>query len=95
MHKNKNLSLKNILGSDPKLRFGGDLGKGKRKEKRVLAHNRLIHVVVRSPMARGKRSMLFKEQQVEKIVRHHAAKQHIKVHDYANVGNHLHLLIRI
>ena len=95
MHANKDLSLKNILGSNPKLRFGGDLAKGKRKEKRVLAHNRLIHVVVRSPMARGKRSMLLKAKQVEKIVRDQAAKQHIKVCDYANVGNHLHLLIRI
>jgi len=95
MSKNKALSLNNILGSDPKLRFGGDLAKGKRKEKRFLAHNSLTHVVIKSPMAHGKRSMLHKAKQVEKIVRDQAAKQHIKVCDYANVGNHLHMLIQI
>jgi REP element-mobilizing transposase RayT len=39
--------------------------------------------------------MLRKAQLVEKIVRDQARNQHIQVTDYVNVGNHLHLVIKI
>jgi REP element-mobilizing transposase RayT len=91
----KQFTLEAIVGKNPKLRFGGDLMLGKRKEERVLASRRPIHLVMRSPMARGSRSMLRKARIIEKLVREHAKKQHIKITDYVNVGNHLHLVIEI
>ncbi len=84
-----------VLGKNPGMRFGGDLMAGKRKEERVLLSRRPIHLVMRSPMAKGALSMLRRARSVETLVRSQAAKNHIEITDFVNVGNHLHLVIRI
>jgi len=96
----KQLVLSHVLGGSGKktflkMQFGGDLQKGKRKTKRVLVSRRYVHVVMRSPMAKGRFSLLKRSKWVEATVREQAKKQHIKVFDFANMGNHLHILIKI
>ncbi len=84
-----------LYGKSPDLRFGGELLVGKRKSERVLVSRHPVHLVMRSPMARGARSMLRKVKAIENIVRTQAKKQHIQISDFVNVGNHLHMVIKI
>lgn len=55
-----------------------------------------LHLVLRSSHATGARS--FKNEKYEaciwEIVSHHAKRTGISIYEYANGGNHLHLLIR-
>lgn len=75
---------------------GGSLARGKRKRARPLCTKRTIHVVMRSARARGKWSMLLPHNlsAIEALVYYHAKKFEIRVHHFANVGNHIHLVIR-
>ncbi len=46
-------------------------------------------------MARGARSMLKRARGVESMVRSQAKNQDIEIVDYVNVGNHMHMVIKI
>jgi len=48
---------------------------------------------MRSTKARGRYSLRSKQVEIRKIIEAAAARGKLKVHSYANVGNHLHLLI--
>jgi REP element-mobilizing transposase RayT len=75
---------------------GGELSLGKRKEARPFDRRQALHVVLRSSQARGASSMLHPKHcnrikhLLEKVKSHYK----IRVYRYANVGNHLHLLIK-
>lgn len=78
--------------------FGGSLLKNSNaKTKRPISTKHAMHVVLRSSLARGEWSLrLLKNQRmVEKTIRSQAAKYGIKIYEFANVGNHLHLLIKL
>jgi REP element-mobilizing transposase RayT len=76
---------------------GGILTKGKRKIRRPLDTQKPLHLVMRSSKARGELNFLKVQNRtkVENIVRKQAAKFGIRIASFANVGNHLHLLLRI
>jgi len=93
--KSKQLTF-NILHKLPTC-FGGSLLKNSNaKIKRTLDSNKCLHIVLRSSLAKGSRSMLNQNNKgkVYKIIQTQAKKVGIKIYRYANVGNHLHLLIK-
>ena len=75
---------------------GGDHSKGKRKTKRPFDPKQALHVVLRSSRARGELSMLHSRHcnAIRDLVHRLKKRWNISVYRYANVGNHLHLLIR-
>jgi REP element-mobilizing transposase RayT len=80
----------------PRSSHGGELANGRRKIARPIATKKTMHLVLRATAARGKYSMLrpvnarFVETTLEYVSRRH----HVRVYEFANVGNHLHLLVR-
>ncbi|MEQ1879153.1 MAG: transposase [Bdellovibrionia bacterium] len=83
---------------DTKRKFhGGSYAQGKRKAARPLDRKKPIHLVLSSQIARGKLSMKspLNERKVDAIVHEYAKRFHVKIHDYANGGSHLHLNVTI
>lgn len=76
---------------------GGAKTKGHRKLERPLATNKWIHLVLKSDKAKGELSFLSARNQIfiRETIKSKARKFGVKVADQANVGNHLHLKIRI
>ncbi|MEQ1876462.1 MAG: transposase [Bdellovibrionia bacterium] len=76
---------------------GGSHSKGKRKTARPLDRKKPIHLVMSAKNARAKLSMMspLNERKVEAIVYEYADKFGVRVHDFANGGNHLHLNVTI
>ena len=72
------------------LEHGGQLRQGRRKIARPIDPKRPLHLVLRSTKARGEWSMLRpqNEHRVRRIVDETASKYSIRLHRYANVGNH-------
>ncbi len=79
-----------------KLTHGGEVSRGKRKTRRPLDTKRPLHLVMRAEKARGQLSLLTAQNKilVEKIIRKQSAKFGIRIAAFANVGNHLHLMLR-
>lgn len=77
--------------------FGGRLLKGNPKSKRPLSTKEAIHLVLKSKQATGPRSMLLRKNRstLESIVRKTAQACFVSVYHFVNVGNHLHLVIRV
>src|SRR5262245_2405594 len=80
----------------PKREFGGDTGKGKRKTRRPFDPKRALHLSLRASGARGAKSMLRFELKIaiHDILGRVCDKRRIRVYRYANVGNHLHMLVQ-
>jgi REP element-mobilizing transposase RayT len=76
---------------------GGDLAKGKRKTFRPIDPKQALHVVLRSSKAHGEFSLLHPRHcnVIERHVRKIAKRCGVRVYRFANVGNHLHLLIKV
>jgi hypothetical protein len=70
---------------------------GHRKLERPLSSKKWIHLVLKSDKAKGKLSFLTPQNQmlIRRILKAKSRKFGIKIADGANVGNHLHLKIRI
>src|SRR5271156_1313382 len=75
---------------------GGVVGVGKQKAARPFAARRPLHVVMRSVRARGAWSMLHLRNRsaVESVVKRFAVRYDVRVYQFANVGNHLHLVVK-
>ena len=76
---------------------GGELVRGKRKAARAIATREgAMHVVLRSRRARGEWSMLHRRHRVrvDDQVKCIAKRHRVRLYRYANVGNHLHLLVK-
>lgn len=80
-----------------RLVHGGQHALGKRKDYRPLTTKHSIHLVLRSHKAIGPLSFRHKrnKQLVEQILKKQARRFMVKICDFANVGNHLHLEIKI
>jgi REP element-mobilizing transposase RayT len=76
---------------------GGASLKGRRKLERPLSAKKWIHLTMKSDKAKGQYSFLSAKNQilVEQILKAKAKKFGVKIADFANVGNHLHLKIKI
>lgn len=81
---------------DPQGRHGGDHTKGKRKTQRPFDPKQALHVVLRSSRARGTLSLLHPNHcnLIRDLMDRLKDRWGISVYRYANVGNHLHLLVR-
>lgn len=77
--------------------FGGLLLKGNAKVARPLSTKEPIHLVLKSANAVGTQSMLqtYNVKKIDKIIRSHAKLCRIRVYHLVNVGNHLHLVIKL
>lgn len=92
----KQLLLPGLNGRTKKNAFGGELRKGMRKVRRPFDSKQALHVVLRSSKARGELSMLHPRHcnHVRDLVDRLKKRWNIRLYRYANVGNHLHLLVR-
>lgn len=79
------------------LMFGGSLLKGHAKIKRPISLKHAMHVVLRSSQARGAKSLLnFKHvDRIHCVIEKQAKASGIKIYRCENVGNHIHLVLKI
>jgi REP element-mobilizing transposase RayT len=80
------------------LQFGGSLlKKSNAKTARPISTKHAMHIVLKSSLAKGEWSLLSPKNQkmVDKALRTLTKKYGIKIYEFANVGNHLHLLIKL
>src|SRR4051812_20183141 len=75
-----------------RLEHGGTLRRGKRKLIRPIDPKRPVHVVLKSSRARGHWSLLTRDQAIRNLIRRFGQKFEVELKEYANAGNHLHLL---
>lgn len=75
--------------------YGGAINKGKRKVARPFDSKKPLHVTLRSLKARGRYSLLNIQNKVwiEKLVRALGQKWNVRIQEYANSGNHLHIAV--
>jgi len=76
--------------------FGGDLQKGKRKTFRPIDPKASIHLVLKSTRARGEWSLLNRRHKIriQDLLLTLSRANGIKIYQYVNVGNHLHILLK-
>lgn len=76
---------------------GGTKTMGRRKEVRPLSPKKWIHLVLKSDKAKGNYSFLSikNKMMIEELVYEKALKFGVRIADFANVGNHLHMKIKI
>ncbi len=76
--------------------FGGSKYKGNPKTKRPFSSRHYTHLILKSSKAKGVYSFLATKNQrrVNEAVRRLAAHFGVELREYANVGNHLHLLVK-
>lgn len=93
----KQLSFLNEYNKPVAKQFGGALLKGNPKEKRPLSLKSPLHLVLKSQRAFGPNSMLAKAhaQKIDHLVRRQAVACGVKIYHFVNVGNHLHLVVRL
>jgi len=77
--------------------FGGRLQEGRRKSARPLNPKATLHLVLKSSRAKGEWSFMNRKHKtrIHDLLQKLAKENGIKIHQYANVGNHLHLLIQL
>jgi REP element-mobilizing transposase RayT len=73
---------------------GGTVRQGRRKLERPVSTRRPMHVVLTSYRARGPWSLRKHDRAVRDALGEMARRFGIRVYDFANVGSHLHLLVR-
>ncbi|MEK6578888.1 MAG: transposase [Bdellovibrionota bacterium] len=80
----------------PRTEHGGSLHRGRRKTYRPLDPKKPLHLVLRSSKALGPLSLTnYKNAgKVESLARKYAQHFGIRILEYANAGNHLHLVIK-
>ena len=74
---------------------GGAVRRGRRKLERPVSTRRPMHVVLSSERARGAWSLRRHERTVREALRKMAHRFGVRVYEFANVGSHLHLLVRV
>ncbi|MGZ3710520.1 MAG: hypothetical protein ACXVBE_02135 [Bdellovibrionota bacterium] len=75
---------------------GGVVRKGQRKRARFIDVSRPLHLVFRASKARGALSFLHRRHKglIHLLLLDAAERYEIKIYNYVNVGNHIHLLIK-
>ena len=85
---------RDILAELSRTEHGGAIRRGRRKLERPVSTRRPMHVVLTSERARGSLSLRRHDLAVRETLRAMARRFDIRVYDFANVGSHLHLLVR-
>jgi REP element-mobilizing transposase RayT len=73
---------------------GGEVRRGQRKLERPVSTRRPMHVVLTSHRARGPWSLREHDRAVRDVLRRMARRFEVRIYDFANVGSHLHLVLR-
>jgi len=73
---------------------GGDFRRHRRKLERPVSTRRPMHVVLRSERARGNWSLRRHQTKIREALRACVVRSGVRVYDFANVGSHMHLLVR-
>ena len=75
--------------------FGGSLRKGKRKLARPIATKKPMHLVLRAQIFKSEWNLLSSKHrnQIENLVHQKADDNGIKIDQFANVGNHIHMIV--
>jgi REP element-mobilizing transposase RayT len=73
---------------------GGDVRRGRRKLERPVSTRRPMHLVLTSDRARGAWSLRKHDRAVREVLRRMAHRFDVRIYDFANVGSHLHLVLR-
>jgi REP element-mobilizing transposase RayT len=75
---------------------GGETRAGKRKLARPFDPKRPLHIVLRSSQAKGDWSFFRarNEKRVKHLIYQEALRSDVRVYQFANSGNHLHLVLR-
>ena len=73
---------------------GGSLSVNTRRSRRPINIKNPIHIVLRSDLAKGSRSLLKHKTLIRKITLRSAKRFNIQVYEKAICGNHLHMLVR-
>jgi REP element-mobilizing transposase RayT len=81
---------------EPRIAHGGSESRGKRKTERPFSPKAPIHIVLKSKRAKGTWSLLHRKNasRITSMIYVYSARFKIHVYRSANVGNHLHLLIK-
>jgi REP element-mobilizing transposase RayT len=77
-----------------RIEHGGDVRRHRRKLERPVSTRRPLHVTLHSSRAKGPWSLLRHERTVRETLRACAQRSGVRIYDFANVGSHLHLLVR-
>ena len=85
----------NLFQENIKYIHGGTKTIGHRKEKRPLSTKHAIHLVLKSKKAFGDRSFLRHRKAIGGILATYAEKYGVAIKDSVNMGNHIHLKIKI
>ena len=85
----------NVRAELRRVEHGGDFRRGRRKLERPVSTRRPMHVVLQSERARGAWSMRKHEPAIREALRACVSRSGVRVYEFANVGSHLHLLIRV
>jgi hypothetical protein len=73
---------------------GGSLARGRRKTERPVSTRKPMHIVLSSSRARGAWDLRRHRAAVQTALRAAARRNGIRVYEFANVGSHLHMLLR-
>ncbi|MFZ4402906.1 MAG: transposase [Pseudobdellovibrionaceae bacterium] len=95
--RSQQLSLDERL-TKPLKEFGGSLlKKSNAKVARPISTKHAMHIVLRSDPAKGTYSMLAanRSKKIQRIIWTQARRCGVRIYEYANVGNHLHILLRL
>jgi REP element-mobilizing transposase RayT len=79
---------------NPPKTHGGAGSVGRRKVARPLVTKRPMHFIFRSSRAKGAWNFLKHEDRIEQVLAATAQRFGIKIYRFANVGNHIHLLVQ-
>jgi REP element-mobilizing transposase RayT len=74
---------------------GGAVRPHRRKLERPVSTRRPMHIVLSSRRARGAWDLREHERAVRKALRDMARRFGVRVYEFANVGSHLHMLVRV
>ena len=92
-----NLLSKNELRYVKSWSHGGNSFKKRRKTKRPLVPGKTVHVVfklAKSPNLQRRLNFYKNKILVDRLLKERAKKYYVIIHDYVNMGNHLHLKVR-
>jgi REP element-mobilizing transposase RayT len=96
MLKQANFFQKLNIEKRVNLCHGGENAKGKRKIRRPLDSKKPLHIVMRATKARGELNLLKASHQIviKRILYKQSKKFGVRIAAFANVGNHLHLMLQ-
>ena len=84
-----------LFNNKPVKAFGGSLRKGTRKLARPITTKKTMHLVLRAQILKPEWNMLSTKHRntIEKLIYKKADENDIKIDQFANVGNHIHMII--